>query len=176
MKHGINMKHNVCGQPEDVASMDQWVLRIVWDSGVPWSNLIAVHGNVSSLSYIGKIYFGKIIARAFWKLRQFSKRVTFQRNMYVRFWYRTQVRTRDNTVFRRRLYNLNYYGSTFTSWQCNCLCANMYLIFNPWWMFSPCNLNMLMCANKTCFAGVRTRPKTIFQIRISFLSYPCKSK
>ena len=35
---------------------------------------------------------------------------------------------------------------------------------------------MLMCTNKTCFAGVGTRPKTIFRIRISFLSYPCESK
>jgi len=34
---------------------------------------------------------------------------------------------------------------------------------------------MLMCTNKTCFAGVGTRPKPIFQIRISFLSYPCES-
>jgi len=35
---------------------------------------------------------------------------------------------------------------------------------------------MLMCTNQTCFAGVGTRPKTIFSIRISFLSYPCESK
>jgi len=35
---------------------------------------------------------------------------------------------------------------------------------------------MLMCTNKTCFAGVGTRPKTIFRIRISFLLYPCESK
>jgi len=41
-------------------------------------------------------------------------------------------------------------------------------------MFSPCD--MLMCTNKTCFAGVGTRPKTIFRIRICFLSYPCESK
>ena len=41
-------------------------------------------------------------------------------------------------------------------------------------MFSPCD--MLMCTNKTCFAGVGTRPKTIFWIRICFLSYPCESK
>jgi len=40
-------------------------------------------------------------------------------------------------------------------------------------MFSPCD--MLMCTNKTCFAGVGTRPKTIFRIRICFLSYPCES-
>ena len=35
---------------------------------------------------------------------------------------------------------------------------------------------MFMCTNKTCFAGVGTWPKTIFQIKISFLSYPCESK
>ena len=56
----------------------------------------------------------------------------------------------------------------------NGLCENIYLIFNPWWMFSLCNL--LMCTNKTCFAGVGTRPKTIFRIRIRFLSYACESK
>ena len=35
---------------------------------------------------------------------------------------------------------------------------------------------MFMCTNKTCFAGVGTWPKTLFQIKISCLSYPCESK
>jgi len=35
---------------------------------------------------------------------------------------------------------------------------------------------MLMCTNKTCFAGVGTWPKPLFRIRISCLSYPCESK
>jgi len=54
-----------------------------------------------------------------------------------------------------------------------CLWLRIYLIFNPWWMISPCY--RLMCTNKTCFAGVRTRPKTIFRVKLCFLSYPCES-
>jgi len=49
----------------------------------------------------------------------------------------------------------------------------IYTIFS-WWIFSPCN--MLMCTNKTGFAGVGTRPKTIFRIKNCCLSYLRKSK
>ena len=48
-----------------------------WDSGVPCSNLLALQAmEISKIFYIGQFHFCKI-AHAFWKLRQFSKRVNF---------------------------------------------------------------------------------------------------
>ena len=41
-------------------------------------------------------------------------------------------------------------------------------------MFSP--YTRLRCTNKTCFAGVGTIQKTIFRIRICFLSYHANQK
>jgi len=116
---------------------------------------------------------------AIFKTSQFPEnapgpRFNFQKMHPCPGWSRAQVRTRDITDFSQNGCHPSYSGPTLTSENMDCLCVNMYLIFNPWWILSPCN--MLMCTNKTCFAGVGTRPKTIFWIRISFLSYPCESK
>ena len=63
---------------------------------------------------------------------------------------------------------------TLTCTLSKCLWITTCLIFNSWWIFSPCN--MFMCTNKTCFAGVGTWPKPLFRIRITCFSYPCESK
>jgi len=105
-------------------------------------------------------------------------RPAFRVDLNPRFWMisgpRPDVRTRDLCVVSLSPSHLSYRGSRLTSQHLKCLCVNTCLIFNPWWIFSPCN--MIMCTNKTCFAGVGTWPKPIFRIRISFLSNPCKSK
>ena len=50
--------------------------------------------------YIDHFNFDKMIARGFWKLSQFSKRVTYKnKNAYVHFWHNTHVRTRELTIF-----------------------------------------------------------------------------
>jgi len=41
-----------------------------------------------------------MIARAFWKLRQFSKRVNFWR-IHILFWYNVEARTRDAIITSR---------------------------------------------------------------------------
>jgi len=87
---------------------------------------------------------------------------------------RPDVRTRDLCVVSLSPSHLSYRGLRLTRQHLKCLCVNTCLIFNPWWIFSPCN--MIMCTNKTCFAGVGTWPKPIFRIIISFLSNPCESK
>jgi len=112
-----------------------------------------------------------MIARAFWKLRQFSKLVIFKNAQA--FWsYRSGSKQRPHAL---QVASLPIELSWFNVHSLKIgLFVSIYLIFNPWWMFSPCE--MLMCTNKTCFAGVGTRPKTIFWIRICFLSYPCESK
>jgi len=70
--------------------------------------------------------------------------------------------------------SLCYRDSMLKGTPLKCLCLSTSIIFNPWWIFSPCN--MFMCTNKMCFAGVGTWPKPIFRIRIICLSYPCESK
>jgi len=86
--------------------------------------------------------------------------------MHERFGYIDQDRTTGLTPPSRTLCHIKYWCSTFTIWHLHCLCVKMYLIFNPWWMFSP--PDRLMCTKKTCFAGVVTGPKTIFRIKNSF--------
>ena len=118
------------------------------------------------------VHFGKIVARAFWKLRQFSKRVIFQKRSKSHF--HPNVSNRDLSVGSRSPSQLSYRDSMLTGTHWKCLCLSTCIIFNPSWIFSPCN--MFMCTYKTCFAGVGTWPKPIFRIRISCLSYPCESK
>jgi len=117
--------------------------------------------------------FCKIIARAFGKLKQFLKRVTFQKHNFP---CRLEGRTSNFSVVSLSHSHLRHRGSTLTSQLFACLCVNIFLIFNPWWIFSPCNMFMCTRLNKTCFAGVGTRPKNQFWIKMSFLSYPCDSK
>jgi len=52
----------------------------------------------------------------------------------------------------------------------HCVCVNIQLIFNPWWIFYPGN--RLMCTNKTRFAGVVMGPQPIFLTKnlFSFVS------
>jgi len=85
-------------------------------------------------------------------------------------------RTRDLCMGSLSLSHLSYRGSMLTCTQSKCLRLTTCLIFNPWWIFSPCN--MFVCTNKTCFAGVGTWTNPLFRIRISCLSYPspCESK
>jgi len=64
------------------------------DSGVPCSNLLAVQGKeISKIFYIGQFHFCKI-TRAFWKLRQFSKRVNFQKKARAVLLQRTGSNTK----------------------------------------------------------------------------------
>jgi len=87
---------------------------------------------------------------------------------------RPYVRTRGLCMGSPAPSHLSYRGSSFTSSLSKSLCVNVCLVFNPWWIFRPCN--MFMCTNKTFFEGVGTWPKPIFRIKISFVSYPCGSK
>jgi len=83
-------------------------------------------------------------------------------------------RTRDLCMGSMSPTQLSYRGSMLTRTHWKCLCLSTCLIFNPWWIFSPCNI--FMCTDQTCFAGVGTWPNPIFRIRISCLSYPSESK
>jgi len=85
-----------------------------------------------------------------------------------------QVRTSDHTIvkvasqpielswFNVHILNISLFVCTYKSY------FQSLMDVQPLWH--------LMCTNKTCFAGIETRQKIIFQIRISFLSYPCESK
>ena len=87
--------------------------------------------------------------------RQFSSRCSDQRHLYGQP-VAQQTEPRQFTL---------------TCTHLKCLLIITCLIFNPSWIFIPCN--MFMCTNKTCFAGVGTWPK---QLILICLSYPCKSK
>ena len=58
--------------------------------------------------------------------------------MQVRFLYNVEARTKYLMLLTYCRCQLSYQCSTFTVWHLDCLCVNIYLIFNPWWMFSPC--------------------------------------
>ena len=106
-----------------------------------------------------------------WELSQFSKWVNSETHVW--FPYIALSRISDLAPLIQCICQASYRFSTFTILHLTCLCVIIYLIFDSGWMFSPCD--RLICTNKTCFAGVGTRPKTIFRIRIHFLSYPCES-
>ena len=89
---------------------------------------------------------------------------------HVRIWNIYQARTTGLALPSRALYHIRFWCSMLTICNLHCLCVNMYLVFNPWWMFSPSH--RLMCTNKTCFAGVVTGQQTIFRIKNSF-SFIC---
>jgi len=110
-----------------------------------------------------------MIARAFWNLCQFSKRVNFK-NAVMFFARRRGSAQRPDAAHVVSL-PITYWCSMFTVWQLVCTYISYFqslMDVQPLWR--------LMCTNKTCCAGVGTRPKTIFRISICFLSYPCESR
>jgi len=60
-----------------------------------------------------------------------------------------------------------YRRHTLKCWIFACKCI---FYFQSWWMFSPSDRMMCPCTNlnQTCFAGVVTRPETIFRNKNSF--------
>ena len=155
--------------------LHQWTSEYFESSGTDESHVRILSGymEISRISYRGIICFCTIIARAFWTLKQFSKRVNFQKKEHG-FLFPCQGSNLGRHCPQMVSLPLELSCFNIYNLHIHVLRVNIYHIFNPWWMFSPCNL--LMCTNKTCFAGVETRPKTIFRIRISFRSYPCESK
>ena len=170
MKHGMNTKHFCL------------LIKSVYYVSGPVSSLIGIRsGGPAIESYGGTRKYAEFqfLLFRFWKIihvrfeswgkfrnESLSKKDTLSS--------RPNVRTRDLCIVRLSPCHRSHRGSTLTSKHLQCLCVNICLILNPWWIFSPCN--MFMCTNKTCFAEVGTRQEHIFRIRISFLSYPCESK
>jgi len=149
MKHGINSKHFGAFTRRGYYISCPVSSLVCWRF---WSPVIESHNGMWRSFQILSVRFGKIIARAFWKLRQFSKRVVSQKktaSVLV-----PVFRTREFCMCSLSLSQLSYHGSMLTSKYLKCLWVSTCLIFNPWWIFSPCN--MFMCTNKTCFAGVGT--------------------
>jgi len=167
MKHGINTKHFEPLSRRGYSSGSVSSL-VCWIFGSP---AIDTHDGILRLFQIIPVRFGKITACAYWKLKQFSKQVIFQKKTHCVLV--PVFRTRDLSMGSLSLSQLSYRGSMLTCTLSKCLWLITCLIFNPWWIFSPCN--MFMCTNKTCFAGVGTWPKPLFRIRISCVSYPCES-
>jgi len=167
MKLGINTKH-FYGLTRTAYYISGTVNSLVCQR--PGSPAIEPRNGIPWTFQISHVHIGKIIARAFWMLRQFWKRVIFQK--------KSTSCSRPDASNQGPLYGQPvaqptklYRDSLLTG---KYLYLSTCLISNPWCIFSPCN--MFMCTNKTCFAGVGTWPKPIFRIRISCLSYPCESK
>ena len=94
------------------------------------------------------IFFYKMIARAFesWVNSKNVSNLKRTCNFYIYSPVSNQRLYSVDTMFLPgRLSVLNIH-----LWKC----VNMYLIFDPGWMFSPCD--RLICTNKTCFSGVGT--------------------
>ena len=107
--------------------------------------------------------FYKMIARVFWKLSQFFL-------FFVQFQGSNQGPYAPH-VAPLPMEELSVFN--VHSLPCRLFVCEYISYFQSLMDVQP--LWRLMCTNKTWFAEVRTRPKTIFRIIICFLSYPCES-
>jgi len=99
----------------------------------------------------------------------------------MRFPYIAQSRTKGLEPLTQSICQETYWCSTFIFGDQTCLCVNVYLIFDPGWMFSPCD--RLICTNKTCFSGVGTSEENNFseclapnQIELMNSLKPCEAR
>jgi len=171
MKPIVNTKHSVYIEQEDVTSVDLWVQYCRCDTTVPWSNINLTQGNGRNSTGVLCFHFTK------WSHVRFESWDNFQNESIFKTQGRipriAQARTKDLTLFTQGICQLSYRRSMFTLQFLICLCVNIYLIFDPGWMFSPCG--RVMCTNKTWFAGVGTTPKTKFRKNsFSFVSMRIK--
>ena len=160
----------VCQHQEDSTS-DTVAQLVVWSVGGPgvprskWRYTETISNPTAS--------FLKKNRTCVLKLRQFSKRVTLQKNISTSLPY---VRIRDFCMVSLAPSHLSYGGSSLTS----SLLKSLWVIYDVFSTLDGSSAPVTcscVCTNKTCFAGVGTWPKAIFWIgMISFVSCPCESK
>jgi len=105
----------------------------------------------TSMLYLSFVFTFKIMAHAFWKLSQFSKRVNIQ-NAHVMWVCRPDSNPKtyspQPSALPNKLLVFNVHNLKWSLFVCR------YISF-----FNPCPSDRLMCTNKTCFAGVVTKQK-----------------
>jgi len=161
----------ICQHQEDTTS-DTVAKFVVWSVGGPGVPRSKWRYTETISNTTGSFLKNNRTCVLVLKLRQFSKRVTLQKNISTSLPY---VRIRDFCMVSLAPSHLSYGGSSLTSSPLKSLCVHICLIFNPWWFFSPCNMFMCMYQQNVFRRGWNMAESHIPNPK-HFVSCPCESK